>query len=282
VAVELIEASGTKRAHHGPGSGRLRLSRCGAHTVLERAYATSPLKIFNTRGVGTTCWLSSATLGGGLVGGDVVDLSLELGRDTRAVLTTQASTKVYRSCRPSRQTLSATIENDALLAVVPDPIVCFAHAHFTELQKFELGETANLVVVDWITSGRHAVGERWAFRHYESRIEIQRAGRRILHDAILLTDDDGPVGERLRSCNVLLTAVMIGPMLVAHANAAVERCNNDFALEPGLVCAAWPLVGDGALIRIAGSRLEHVAEIVHQQFRFLGEVLGDDPWTRKW
>ena len=64
--------------------------------------------------------------GGGLVGGDDIQLRADVTAGARALLTTQASTKVYRSERRSRQSLTATVGANALLAVVPDPIVCFA------------------------------------------------------------------------------------------------------------------------------------------------------------
>ena len=45
---------------------------------------------------------------------------------------------------------------------------------------------ASLVLVDWMTSGRHAAGERWAFSRYESRLDIRRGSQRIFFDALVL------------------------------------------------------------------------------------------------
>ena len=41
-------------------------------------------------------------------------------------------------------------------------------------------------MVDWMTSGRHAVGERWAFSRYESRFDIRRGSQRMFFDALVL------------------------------------------------------------------------------------------------
>src|SRR5581483_7938617 len=100
-----------------------------------------------------------------------IDVELEIQAGAMAVLTTQASTKVYRSLEPATQTLRATVGSGALLASLPDPVVCFADAHFTQTQRIDLDEGGNLVLVDWMTSGRHRCGERWAFAHYENRID---------------------------------------------------------------------------------------------------------------
>ncbi len=91
------------------------------------------------------CWIYAATLGGGLVGGDQIRLTAEVEAEARAVITTQASTKVYRSLTPSTQTVSATLDSGAFLAVLPDPVVCFADADFAQTQRYDLHEDASLV-----------------------------------------------------------------------------------------------------------------------------------------
>ena len=55
-------------------------------------------------------------------------------------------------------------------------MVCFAGADFAQTQRYDLHADASLVLVDWMTSGRHASGERWAFSRYESRFDITRDG----------------------------------------------------------------------------------------------------------
>jgi urease accessory protein len=241
------------------------------------------VKLFSTRNAGGACWVYSATLGGGLVGGDEIRMVIDVGAGTRALVATQASTKIYRSLCSATQDISASIDDDALLAVLPDPVVCFAGAHFSQTQRYELGARANLVVVDWMTSGRHAAGERWAFRHYASRIEVRRSGRRLLHDQWLLSETDGSIAARLGKFDVCLTAVIAGPLLAAAA-AEVVRAASMLPIDKhsDLVLSAWPLAEDGALVRIAGTGVEHVGAALRERLSFLHDFLGDDPWSRKW
>lgn len=56
----------------------------------------------------------------------------------------------------------------ALLAVLPDPVTCFAGARYSQRQSFLLAPGASLVLVDWLTCGRRALGEAWALASYES------------------------------------------------------------------------------------------------------------------
>jgi urease accessory protein len=264
------------------GSARLTFARSGPHTVLTRAFATSPAKLISSNGRGTACWVYAATLGGGYVGGDEIDLRADVSAGARALLTTQASTKVYRSLRPSRQSLTVTAAAGSLLAVVPDPVVCFAHADFTQSQRYNLDPDASLVMVDWMTSGRHATGERWAFSRYESRIEMKRGSQRIFLDRLVLEHDIEPVAARLARFNVLLTAVISGPLVNAAAGAIVSRVS-EMAIVPAadLVVSAATLRDGGALMRMAGTSVEQVSSAVRSCLAFLSPLIGEDFWSRK-
>lgn len=229
------------------------------------------------------CWVYAATYGGGLVGGDDIQLRIDVTADARALLTTQASTKVYRSPRRSRQSVSATVEQGALLAVVPDPIVCFAGADFAQTQRYELHDTANLVVVDWMTSGRHAIGERWAFSRYESRFDIRRHAQPIFFDGVVLERNVDTVADRMGRFDVLLTAIMTGPLLAGAARELFDRISHEpVARARDLVVSAAPLRDGGALLRMAGTSVEQVGRTLRSHLTFLSPILGDDLWTRKW
>jgi urease accessory protein len=224
-----------------------------------------------------------ATLGGGFVGGDDIGLRAAVTTGARALLTTQASTKVYRSLRPSRQSVTATVDADALLAVVPDPIVCFADAHFTQAQRYDLHADASLVMVDWMTSGRHAAGERWAFSRYESRFDIRRGAQRIFLDALVLEPNLDSVAGRMGRFDALLTAVITGPLVVAaSADILTHVAQLPIARGADLVVSAARLRDGGALVRMAGSSVEHMGRALRAHLAFLSPLIGDDVWSRKW
>jgi urease accessory protein len=268
---------------HAAGSAHLTFTRSGSATVLTRAFATSPAKLIATNGRGPACWVYVATLGGGLVGGDEIQLHADVSAGARALVTTQASTKVYRSRRPSRQTLSATVAAGALLAVVPDPVVCFADSDFTQTQRYELHADASLVMVDWMTSGRRAAGERWAFSRYESRFDIRRGSQRIFFDALVLEPNIDAVADRMGRFDVLLTAVMTGPLVSGNAMDVVNRVSRA-PIQRGadLVVSAARLRDGGALLRMAGAGVEQMGHAMRGHLAFLSPLAGDDLWSRKW
>jgi urease accessory protein len=265
------------------GSAHLTFTRSGSATVLTRAFAASPVKLIATNGHGTTCWVYAATLGGGLVGGDEIRIRAEVSAGARGLLTTQASTKVYRSLRPSRQSLEASLDADALLAVVPDPVVCFADADFTQAQRYDLHPDASLVMVDWLTSGRHASGERWAFSRYNSRFDIRRGSKRIFFDALVLEPNIDSVVERMGRFEVLLTAIITGPLVVAAAMDIVARLSQaPIDRQANLVISAARLRDGGALLRMAGTSVEQMGHALRKHLAFLSPLIGDDLWRRKW
>ena len=70
--------------------------------------------------------------------------------------------------------------------MLPDPVTCFSAAKYEQFQKFYLDDAkANLVLVDWCTSGRRERGEIWYFNHYRSTNHIMLSGKPLFLDSVL-------------------------------------------------------------------------------------------------
>jgi len=258
-----------------PGRGVLRFARVEGRTVATRAFASTPLKLLNPQLPGPAAWIYAATYGGGLVGGDRIDLDIDVGGGSRVVLTTQASTKVYRSPLESSQHLRARVRDDALLVVAPDPLVCFAGAHYAQRQEFDLDGAASLACIDWITAGRHRSGERWAFARYASRLRVRRAGRLVLADGLTLDPVDGAVDERMRQFNCVATAVFTGPL----APPAVQSLDTNNA---DLLLSVAPLRDGGVLVRLASASVERAALALTAMMAAVSSHIGGDAWQGKY
>lgn len=68
--------------------------------------------------------------------------------------------------KDSQQHTEYFIDSEALMCVLPDPLVCFEKASYSQSQIFHLELNGNLVLLDWFTSGRYSRGERWIFTKY--------------------------------------------------------------------------------------------------------------------
>jgi urease accessory protein len=266
------------------GRGELTV-RCGddGRSVVTRAFATSPLRLLTPKNHGRASWIYTSSYGGGLVGGDQLELEVEVGPGAAAFLSTQSSTKVYRSARGTSAGLHGRIAAGGLLAVAPDPVVCFAASAYRQVQSFDISAGGNLVLVDWLSSGRHGSGERWAFRDYTARLLVRIDGTTVVHDALALRAGDGNLRERLGRFDVLATVLILGTTLRTGAAAVTERvAEMGVTRRSDQLVATAPVGEHGVMVRMAGTSFEHTSALVRGYLEFLPRLLGDDPWARKW
>lgn len=255
----------------------------GASAALRHS-AESPLKLLVPRPRGESVWAYVSSFGGGLVAGDQTRLELSVGAGAKLFVSTQASTKVYRNpdLLPCRHRTSATLEAGSVLAFVPDAVQCFAESSYSQDQTFHLDVTASLVLVDWLTAGRMARGERWAFRSYRSRNDVFVDGERVFLDSIRLdADDASPVGQRMGRFNCLASLVLIGPALQPAVGKLLEMIAALPVPRRGELLLSSSAIRGGAVLRLAGSGIEPVSQELRRHLAFLGALLGDDPLERK-
>jgi urease accessory protein len=257
-------------------------------SAVVHAYAASPLRLLTPRNHGRAAWIYTSSYGGGLVGGDHLRLDVEVDAGAAVFVSSQASTKVYRSPLGSRSELTARISDRGLLVVAPDPVVCFAASTYHQSQRFELERHAGLVAVDWMTSGRRAAGERWAFDEYASRTRVHLDGVLVLYDNLVLRRAMGDLVERMGRFDVVAAVIVAGRPLRDHASAIVATLAAEpLARKADRLVAAAPLspraFGDvGCLVRVAGRSVEDVGNAIRKWLTFVTALLGDDPWRRKW
>jgi urease accessory protein len=270
-----------------PGTGSLsfRLRADGARTVAERCAARSPLKLLTPKNHGSSAWVFSASLGGGLVDGDTVTVDAQVHPGARALLGTQASTKVYRSeSIGCRQTLAARVAEGGSLVVLPDPVSPFAGSRFTQRSEVHLAEGASLLLVDAFSCGRVAHGERWDLARYASTTQVHRGDALLLHDAVLLDPAHGALAERMGRIEAFATLSLFGERFRPIVEA-VLAANDPLSRRPDVLVSANRLVTGaevGAVVRLAAISVERLTTTLRTLLRNLPEILGDDPFARKW
>jgi urease accessory protein len=276
-----------------PGQGMLEVAHVAKASAVVGLSARAPLHLLTPRPRGLSIWAYAATFGGGLVAGDTIDLNIRVGPDARALLSTQASTKVYRSeGLPARQKINAEVAEGALLAVLPDPICCFAGAIYEQQQRFDLAPRGSLLLVDWLSAGRSARRERWVLSSYRSLTEIRVGGRLLVRDALHLEGGpSGSIAERLGRFDAIAFAALIGPALADSIATLLEQIGgrpvHPIGAAPprpgsraGIVASASPIAG-GAVLRVAGESVAAVGDFLRHTLASIPPLLGDDPWARK-
>jgi urease accessory protein len=139
-----------------------------------------------------------------------------------------------------------------------------------------------VALLDAVTAGRAARGERWAFDRYLSRNEITVGDALVLADGVRLVAGEGPpLPERLAGFELLATLVLLGPAVEAGAAALLAAIGGAAASgDLPVLAAASPLRG-GALLRLAARSVEEGLAALRGHLAFLAGPLGGDPLQRK-
>ncbi|GAB2302157.1 hypothetical protein Dimus_036175 [Dionaea muscipula] len=104
-------------------TGSVVVEKIGCKSTATRCFSKYPLKFIIPNKVGPSTadavWIYSLTYGGGIVSGDSISCNFSIGDGCIAVLTTQASTKVYKSVgnKCSQQILEALLEQGSISSI---------------------------------------------------------------------------------------------------------------------------------------------------------------------
>jgi urease accessory protein len=265
------------------GHGIISVALVDGLSTVTACAGRSPLKLLATAARAETAWIYSSSFGGGLVAGDTVSLSVDIGAHAHAAMGTQSTTKIYRSTQDqrARQHVSAHVAAHGSLSLLPDPVTCFADSRYEQQQDIYLGEHASLLLIDPLTSGRFARDERWAFSSYRSRNRIYRSGHTSIIDTTLLENvPHSPLARRMGRYHALCTLFMVGPRFTALADdiktmLATETCPKDAEL----LASASPCQ-DGVLVRLCATRYELIDHFFKQHCLSAIQLSGNY-WQRK-
>jgi len=111
---------------------------------------------------------------------------------------------------------------------------------------------------------------------------VRRDGRLALSDRVLLDPSHGPLDARLGGFDALATLVLLGERVAPFSAALLDRVGRTSpGAHPGRIESASPLDG-GTLVRIAASSAAAALGAARSHLAFVAELIGDDPFTRRW
>ncbi len=251
--------------------------------MLVSTRAESPLRFVRPTFPGTTsAAVCLVTFGGGLVGGDEVDLDVEVERSATLVIFTQSSTKVFRGT--SRQVLRAKVEGT--LVLLPDPVAAFAGARYTQRVDITLGADGGCIALDGFTSGRAAFGDRWAMTALDLRTTVEHAGRNILRDALRLDSADGPIADRAGRFEAFATLLAVGRSVAPVADAIVRQPisppSDDLVVAASPLPRAEALGLPGGIARIAAASPTAALAEARSRLGNLPDIDAVDPFVSRY
>ncbi|KAI1914485.1 hypothetical protein LOZ53_001617 [Ophidiomyces ophidiicola] len=235
--------------------------------------------------------------GGGLLPGDHINVCIELKPHSKLVVTTpQGSTKIFKTgprlsqkgsppgvadnlkSDRSQQIVNVDLCPESSLCYLPDPAVPFKNSKYEQIQLFTFLEgeycgsqepienelpnrksrRPSLCILDWVTEGRSARGEKWSFDLWHSRNEVWvkdcKTGRKrlLLRDNLTLSNEAGPsdpgaesrahplamppsIIARTAPHTVLGTLILYGPLF----DSLSAFFMNAFSSEPRIGARNW-------------------------------------------
>lgn len=262
-----------------PGDGSITVKRLpNGHSHLEAITYQYPLKLISpprSHQQDRSVLVFLLSYGGGLVGGDTVNLAIGVQRGSRLSIVTQGHTKIFKSATPdivTRQTLDVAVEDGAALCLLPDPVQPFAESVYEQTQIFRLsGSGASLFLLDWVTQGRGARGEDWDLVRWVGRNEVwwssgaaapqgSGRGRLLVRDSVKLDGRaslDAAAGDlrsTMHGLGIFGTLILRGPLTKALGDFLVA----EFAALPRIGARDWRTDEARQLAEDEGARDPHV------------------------
>jgi urease accessory protein len=157
---------------------------------------------------GDACHLYLLHPPGGVVGGDSLHIRADVSAGAQALVTTPGATKFYLSAGDTaEQVQTLCVAQDASLEWLPQENIFFTGALARLKTRIELTDGARFIGWETQCLGRPVIGERFDSGRADFNLHIERDGRPLLLDRIMVTPErlDGAAG--LRGCPVNATLV---------------------------------------------------------------------------
>lgn len=296
-------------------TGCIDIERVAGKSVATRLFSKYPLKLISPSKVAPSVdvvWIYTISYGGGFVSGDCVFLKLKVANCCTAVMTTQASTKIYQSINGQvcEQLLQVCVERNGIFVLLPEPVTCFCKAKYNQFQTFSVAIDASVLLVDWCTSGRRERGEVWSFDQYKStnRIFLEGKGPLFLDSMCLENEAGHSILNRMQPFQVVAMVLVWGPQLQSicrQLEEVVQLINrtifgmksphfkdrmslpdgvkySNFVHPSFLVsCSNFGPKDDGLVVRIVANTTELVYDFFRYHLSGLSSIIGVLPYTRK-
>ena len=202
---------------------------------------------------------------GGVVGGDVLEVDVQVGDGAHALLTTPGATRFYRSAgATARQSVRLALDDGARLEWLPLEAIAYAGCIAENHVRFELAPGAEMIGWDVLALGLPAAGE--GFERGTFLQELQWPGVWLERGRLDAADRhlfESPLG--LDGQSVLATLwFAAGTAIVPAQREAMLEAARAVAAESPLAARAGATSPDArvVLLRVLATRVEPVMQLL--------------------
>lgn len=203
-------------------------------------------------------------LGGGIVEGERYNINVELKENVRAIVTTQAASKVYK-CENSYESFQETtlkLEENSILEYITDPVILYKDAVYRQENNIYMTKSSTLIYTDGITSGWSPDKKRFQYEKAKLKTNIYMDGIPVLLDNMLINpreDDIDGLGFMEGYKNFATLIILddrIDKNIIEHLREEILKLNLD--INFGIT----GLEVNGFVLRVIGNLTQDLEEVV--------------------
>ena len=203
-------------------------------------------------------------LGGGIVEGERYNINVELKENVRAIVTTQAASKVYK-CENSYESFQETtlkLEENSILEYRTDPVILYKNAVYRHENNIYMTKSSTLIYTDGITSGWSPDKKRFQYEKAKLKTNIYMDGVPVLLDNMLINpreDDIDGLGFMEGYKNFATLIILddrIDKNIIEHLREEILKLNLD--INFGIT----GLEVNGFVLRVIGNLTQDLEEVV--------------------
>ena len=192
-------------------------------------------------------------------------------KGSEAVLTTQASSKIYKSENsiPSKQYTNLYLEKNSRLEFINDSVILYKDAVYEQSTDIYLEEGSTLIYSDGITAGWSPDGKLFQYKSARIKTNLYLEGELIYLDNLKII----PSEYEVQSFGILEGYKNFGTMLVIDKRVNKELIkklreetkNLDLDVKFGISL----LEKDGFIIRILGNLTQDIQKVINKVHTYL-------------
>ncbi len=130
----------------------------------------------------------------GFFDGDTLEIETEVDQGARLILSTPASSRVFRTRSGNAAACDQTfkVASGGFLEWIPEAFIPHAGASYIQKTHIDLEEGAGLLFIDWITPGRVARGEVFEYESLRWELDLKIGGKLVARERYAV--DGAPEG----------------------------------------------------------------------------------------
>lgn len=214
-------------------------------------------------------------IGGGYVEGEKFLNTIRLKKDARAIITSQASTKIYK-CENDMETYQEThikLEDNSILEYITDPVILFKDAKYKQENTIYMDRESTFIYTDGITAGWSPDGENFKYKSGKLKTNVYYDGELVLLDNLVLE----PSKYDINKIGYLEGYLNFGTLLVIDRRITKEFIENiRKELEDINLNLSFGISGlevNGFILRVIGNMTGEIESVITKCHNFVRREL---------